>query len=251
MLSCRNALLFTCIRSIRGTCHPHGRSRALRIDTEGHRVGMDSSRSLGPAARPSHRSSTASLFSVGRPGFGKPWTGVCGENCESVERLVKEVEVRMDSMPRRAPQFDRKFLLQFVHGSMWRLPEHTRLHCLHTDEISRRILASGSLYPCKAITLVVQSRGASFYSGLYCEAIRNPEQGSCGWPFLIVKEKGVLLRSDITSTERETLIGPAEVVQRIEQTAPIRYLTKEECEEIASLDVHRSYAKPDLIALSA
>ena len=40
-------------------------------------------------------------------------------------------------------------------------------------------------------------------------------------------------------------------MQRIEQTAPIRYLTKQECEEIESLDVYRSYAKPDLIALSA
>ena len=176
---------------------------------------------------------------------------VCGDNCKSVERLLKQVEGRMGSMPRRAPQFDRKFLLRFVHGSKWRFPEYTRLHCLATDEISSRILASGSLYPCQAIALGGPESWSSFYSGLYCEAIRNREQGSCGRPFLIVKEKGVLLRSDITSTEREALMGLAEVMQRIEQTAPIRYLTKQEREEIASLDVYRSYAKPDLIALSA
>lgn len=164
---------------------------------------------------------------------------ICGDDCRSVEFLLKQVEVRMGLIPRRAPQYDRGSLLGFVDGSNWQLPEHTRLHSLATDEVSRGILANGSLYPCQALILGGAEAWRSFYSGLYCEASRNREHGSCNRPFLVVKDKGVLLSNKITSTELEMLIGLAEVVQRIEQTAPIRYLIKAECEEVERLNVYR------------
>jgi hypothetical protein len=176
---------------------------------------------------------------------------VCGNDCQTVERLLKQVEVRLGSQPRRAPKFDSSFLLRLAQGTGWRLPEHTRLHCLATDEISRSILASGSLYPCQTVFLGGPDPWRPFYSGLYSEAIRNPERGSRGRPFLIVKDKGVLLSDKITSMELETLIGLAEVVQRVEGTAPIRYLTEAESEEITSRNVYGSGMTAERVALSA
>jgi hypothetical protein len=161
---------------------------------------------------------------------------VCGDDCRSVQFLLKEVELRMGSIARRAPEFDRNFLARLVHGSNWQLPNHSSLHSLATDAISRTILATGSLYPCQALILGGPDPWRPFYSGLFCEASRNRDHDLCGRPFLIVQDKGLLLSDKITNTELESLIGLAEVVQRIDETAPIRYLTKTECEELGRLD---------------
>jgi hypothetical protein len=192
------------------------------------------------------RSSAFDILILGNHGLV-----VCGDDCRSVEFLLRQVELRMGLIPRRAPQFDSSFLLRFLDGSNWKLPEHTRLHSLATDDASRSILANGSLYPCQTRILGGPDVWRPFYSGLFCEASRNRDPGLCGRAFLIVKDKGVLLSNKITSTELETLIGLAEVVQRIEKTAPIRYLTRAECEEIEHLNAHRSEREPNHIALSA
>jgi rhamnose utilization protein RhaD (predicted bifunctional aldolase and dehydrogenase) len=172
---------------------------------------------------------------------------VCGDDCRSVEQLLEQVELRLGSIPRRAPQFDRDFLLHLVNGSNWRLPEHTRLHSLATDEASTNILANGSLYPCQLMILGGPDAWRPFYSGLFYEASRN--HGPSGRHFLIVKDKGVLLSDDITRIELDTLIGLAEIVQRIDATAPIRYLTKPECAEITCSDAHRSCGQEDSISM--
>lgn len=157
---------------------------------------------------------------------------VCGNDCRSVDLLLKQVELRMASIPRRAPRFDRTFLLYLADESHWCLPDDMRLHCLATDEISRRILANGVLYPCQTLVPGGADAWRQFYPGLFRQVRRKPEKGPCRRSFLILKDKGMLLSNRITRMEIETLIGLAEVVQRIEMNAPIRYLTKAECEEI-------------------
>lgn len=176
---------------------------------------------------------------------------VCGDSCEAVEELLKQVEFRMGAIPRTAPRYDRKFLLKLAEGSRWRLPEHTRLHCLATDETSRSILANGVLYACQAVFLRGSYPWRPFYSGLYSEAARHRNQSLSGSPFLIFKNEGVLLSESITRTELETLIGLADVVQRLDTHAPIRYLTKAECDYITSDNVYRSRETLEQIALSA
>jgi ribulose-5-phosphate 4-epimerase/fuculose-1-phosphate aldolase len=234
-------------------------ARAVRVDAPEHlasqlrglrwhwvpyvRSGLPLAREIERVAA---RSSGFDILVLGNHGLV-----ICGDSCRSVDFLLKQVEVRMGLIPRRAPQCDRGFLLRLMEGSNWRLPEHTGLHSLATDEVSRGILANGSLYPCQALILGGAEAWRTFYSGLYCEASRNREQGSYSRPFLIVKDKGVLLSSRITTTELETLIGLAEVVQRIEPTAPIRYLTKAECEEVERLNIYRSDPVTDNVPLSA
>jgi rhamnose utilization protein RhaD (predicted bifunctional aldolase and dehydrogenase) len=182
------------------------------------------------------------------PGFdvlvlGNHGLTVCGDDCRSVALLLKQVELRLGSIPRQAPRFDNNFLVRIAQGSSWRVPEHTRLHSLASDEGSRRILSQGSLYPCQAIVLGGPDPWAPFYPGLYSEVRRNLES-SVHRPFLVIKDKGVLLSKRIISMELETLIGLAEVVQRVESDARIRYLTKAECEEISLLDADRTEADP-------
>lgn len=57
---------------------------------------------------------------------------VCGDTCESAERLLGTVESCLEVTPRRSTMGDQK---------------------LKTDEVSLRILEAGILYPCQAIFL--------------------------------------------------------------------------------------------------
>jgi rhamnose utilization protein RhaD (predicted bifunctional aldolase and dehydrogenase) len=192
------------------------------------------------------RSSAFDILVLGNHGLV-----VCGDDCRSVECLLQQVELRMSSIPRLAPEFDGQFLRRLVNESDWRLPENTRVHSLATDKISRSILAQGSLYPCQSLILGGADGWRQFSSRRLCVVNRNAGNGSFSKPFLILKDKGVLLSNEITSMQLETLIGLAEVVQRIEMTAPIRYLSNAECDELACLNAYHSRRKTDDIPLSA
>jgi hypothetical protein len=57
--------------------------------------------------------------------------------------------------------------------------------------------------------------------------------------FLIVEGSGVLINDKMTAAESAVLNGFVEVIQRIEASAPIRYLTEYEVRRIMSADGHR------------
>jgi rhamnose utilization protein RhaD (predicted bifunctional aldolase and dehydrogenase) len=178
---------------------------------------------------------------------------VCGRHCDSVEELLDEVERRLALNPRRAPDFDSDFLLRLGReGSGWRLPEHTALHALATDAISRRILSGGVLYPCQAIFLGGSDPWKCFYPGLYSEAAKKLKCQSEGQPFAILEGRGVLISDNITSAELETLLGLVEVVQRVDDAASIRYLTSGELQAVSKLGGYRltsaSFERPALSA---
>jgi hypothetical protein len=50
----------------------------------------------------------------------------------------------------------------------------------------------------------------------------------------VVERSGVMLNEKITRAERATLIGLMEVVRRTEESAPLRYLTREEVEKVVN-----------------
>jgi rhamnose utilization protein RhaD (predicted bifunctional aldolase and dehydrogenase) len=150
---------------------------------------------------------------------------VSADTCGRVAALLQEVENRLALAPRAAPGFDGKYLLNLANGSGWRLPEQTRLHALATDPVSRSILSKGILHPVQAVSLGGFSSWTPFYSGLYSEAAKRLNEPSGSQKFRIVENKGILLSERITISEIEMLIGLVEIVQRIDSSAPIRYLS--------------------------
>jgi rhamnose utilization protein RhaD (predicted bifunctional aldolase and dehydrogenase) len=150
---------------------------------------------------------------------------VCGESCQEVADLLNELEGRLALIPRQAPAPDFTLLDQLADSATWRLPDSDTLHALATDEVTRRILAGGVLYPCQAIFLPasVPSRSRVFE--------RADSERDAFW---IVDGAGVLIRHDITPTELEMLAGLTHIVQRVACDAPIRYLTQSEIESVLS-----------------
>jgi rhamnose utilization protein RhaD (predicted bifunctional aldolase and dehydrogenase) len=157
---------------------------------------------------------------------------VCGDDCETAERLLCDVEARIAIKPRPAPEPDYSQLMRLTGTSGWRLPYDPSVHALGTDAWSATVLSGGVLYPCQAIFLSPRMRvmPRSVLSDLPADTTN---------PFLIVEGAGVLVNDRMTGPASATLTGLAQVLQRIDDSAPIRYLDEPEVESIMSADTYR------------
>src|SRR5712664_2965425 len=162
---------------------------------------------------------------------------VCGQDCRTAEALLGEVERRLAIIPRGFPKPDTAVLAMIARFSKWQFPDVESLHALGTDAVSRKILRGGVLYPCQAIFLgqtmpllppaVVISKSSERFNG------------NDGTPaFVAVERSGVMLNEKMTSAERATLIGLAQVTQRTEESAQLRYLNREEVTDVLSKGAH-------------
>jgi len=164
---------------------------------------------------------------------------VCGNDCPTAEKRLCEVERRLAIAPRRFPKPDTTVLAMIARFSRWQFPTVDSLHALGTDAVSRKILRGGVLYPCQAIFLgpamplfppaVVLSK----FTERWYRSDRTP-------PFVAVERSGVMLNERMTSAERATLIGLAQVTQRTEESARLRYLNGAEVTDVLSKGAHGS-----------
>jgi rhamnose utilization protein RhaD (predicted bifunctional aldolase and dehydrogenase) len=157
---------------------------------------------------------------------------VCGDDCDSAECLLREVEARIAIEPRPAPEPDYGLLMRFTGPSGWRLPDDPAVHALGTDAWSGTVLSGGVLYPCQAIFLSPHMR-------VMPRSILNDSRMETGNPFLIVEGAGVVVNDRMTFPASATLTGLAQVLQRIADSAPIRYLDGPEVESVMSADTYR------------
>ncbi len=179
-----------------------------------------------PLARAISRAVSASpdisVFVLGNHGLV-----VAGEDVESVETLLADLRERLAISPRTARPPDFAALREVCQDSRWDLPDDDELHTLAVDPVSRAIVQNGFLYPCQAI---FSDSGASNPFRPIC----YPDRSGCSngrysdRPFLIVEGRGVLVRRSITPPELAMLSGLAQVVRRLNSSAPLRYLT--DCE---------------------
>jgi rhamnose utilization protein RhaD (predicted bifunctional aldolase and dehydrogenase) len=162
---------------------------------------------------------------------------VCGSDCHAAEKLLWKVERRIAITPRRSPKPDMTVLASIAHFSEWQFPDVDSLHSLGTDEISRKILKGGVLYPCQAIFL---GRNVPLFPpavlvSKFTECLNGKDRTPT---FVAVERCGVMLNEKMTSAERATLIGLAQVTQRTEESARLRYLQGAELTEILNEGAH-------------
>jgi ribulose-5-phosphate 4-epimerase/fuculose-1-phosphate aldolase len=166
---------------------------------------------------------------------------VCGETCGETEELLFEVERRLAISPREFPRPNGKLSALSARFPGWQLPNDEFSQALATDEISRHIVCGGVLYPCQAIFL----RGALSLHPCGCAA--SSQTGGQGGrsqiqsddpPFVIVENDGVLFNRTASTAQRVTLASLAQVTQRTEPHAPIRYLSHGEVAQILNQNVH-------------
>ena len=160
---------------------------------------------------------------------------VAGDNCDELEELLETVEARLTTAPRPAGRARYDQLIPSTRDSGWRLPADASFHLLGTDPVARKIAANGVLYPCQAIFLGgsagVISPGSQIDTKLPTECERKP--------FVVVDGCGVLVNENITKAEDAMLSGFARIVQRIDASAPLRYLSEAELGDLLKEDVYR------------
>jgi hypothetical protein len=162
---------------------------------------------------------------------------VCGHDCFTAERLLCDVERRLAITPRRFPKPDTTVLAMIARFSGWQFPDVDSLHALGTDAVSRKILKGGVLYPCQAIflgqtmPLLPPAVVISKFTGSFNGKDKTPV-------FVAVERSGVMLNEKMTSAERATLIGLAQVTQRTEESARLRYLQGAEVTDVLSKGAH-------------
>src|SRR5882724_2892419 len=162
---------------------------------------------------------------------------VCGQDCQTAEKLLCEVERRLAITPRRFPEPNATVLGMIARFSRWQFPDVASLHALGTDAVSRKILKGGVLYPCQAIFL---GRTMPLVPpALVLSKSSERLKGNDGTPaFVAVERSGVMLNEKMTSAERASLIGLAQVTQRTDESAQLRYLKGAEVIDVLSKGAH-------------
>lgn len=173
--------------------------------------------------------SDADVFVLGNHGLV-----IGGEDCNAVENLLIELERRLAIYPRRAHPADYAALEELCQGSSWDLPDDDQVHALGTDAISQAILSGGLLYPCQAIF------SNSSTPDLF-KPIPYPHPGDeslsqyCSRPFLIIGGRGVLVSRTMTPAELAMMSGLAQIVQRVNASTPLRYLSEAEVTTVRNI----------------
>jgi rhamnose utilization protein RhaD (predicted bifunctional aldolase and dehydrogenase) len=159
---------------------------------------------------------------------------VAGDDSAEVEDLVKEVRNRLDIQPRIAHPADYAALLDIAADSSWKLPDDDEVHAMATDPISRSILVQGLLYPCQAV-FSKSATSELFFPVPYLDIDSSLHDR----PFLMVKGCGVVVNESLGFAELAMISGLAQVVQRLNEAAPLRYLTNSETVSLLSDVAHR------------
>ena len=159
---------------------------------------------------------------------------VAGDNCEAVAALLSEVERRLAVPSRKVNAAHYTALLQAAHRLAYVLPEDEIVHALATDPTSQSILSQGILFPCQSI--FSNSLTPNLFRAVsLMESGKHQNRRSVMRPFLIIEGCGVLIRRDMTTMQRAIMSGLAQVLQRIDPSAPIRYLTDEQAQDSAQV----------------
>jgi len=154
---------------------------------------------------------------------------IAGNSCEEVTQLLAEVERRLAIRPRPANTANCEALEQIAENSTWGLPEDHNIHALATDLASQTILSGGILFPCQSIFSNAISP-EMFRAVPWPFSIDQYENLYRTRPFLMIQGRGVIVKKTMTSCQRAIMSGLAQVVQRINSSAPIHYLSDEEVE---------------------
>ncbi|HXM09221.1 MAG TPA: class II aldolase/adducin family protein [Terriglobales bacterium] len=156
---------------------------------------------------------------------------ICGNDCDGAEALLDDVERRLAVIPRPSPEPEAALSAVLSGCTHWRFPDIPALHALGTDPVSRMILNGGVLYPCQAIFLGPKIPMLPFAVPL--SRFARYSNGKAEAPtYAIIEGGGVVVNEKINSAEYATLIGLMQIVQRVEESAPLRYLT---VKEVASI----------------
>jgi rhamnose utilization protein RhaD (predicted bifunctional aldolase and dehydrogenase) len=175
---------------------------------------------------------------------------VGAESCDAAEALIDDVERRLDLPPRSAPAADLKTLERICSGTAYRPARDAVCHGLGTNLQNLAIATKGSLYPDHVVFL-----GPALPTlpndGDLAQLLRPAESQNVPPPVaLLVPGAGAIIREDASAGAEAMLVCLALVVERIPETAQVRYLPALEEQALLNWDAER-YRQQMMAARSA
>lgn len=180
---------------------------------------VDSGRPLAEAVyRAWAREPQTDVFILGNHGLV-----VAGDDCAAAEWLLQEVERRLLVDPRATPgpRVDAIAPMAALHGR--RVASSANVQALATDQVARRAIGGGVLFPCQSIFFgpsipVVPATVPA------AEAVVHFRHA----PVIVFENACVVVSDELTRHQEQMLHGLAEIARRLQPGCPLRYLDKQE-----------------------
>jgi rhamnose utilization protein RhaD (predicted bifunctional aldolase and dehydrogenase) len=151
---------------------------------------------------------------------------VGAESVEAADRLLREVERRLEAPVRAAPAGDCAALAQAAAELGLRVVKHEHAHTMATDRQQTLRATAGSLYPDHVIFLG--------------PAAATLPSGALGASKLfILPGAGVLLSPDTTHSADELALCLALVLERVPEDAAVRYLDAADVADLLDWDAEK------------
>ncbi|WP_407150994.1 class II aldolase/adducin family protein [Bradyrhizobium sp. ORS 86] len=171
---------------------------------------------------------------------------VAAETVADTAALLSRVKRLLTQDARLAPAGDAEALSKLAGDNYW-LPASDVAHAVAMDAASAAMAVGGSLYPDHVIFLGVGSVAAGVGETADDVAVRL---GTAPVEILF-PGKGVLMRRDATPAADAMARCLADVIARVPEGAPLRYLTNEENLELTNWDAEKYRQKLDAMVPSA
>ena len=158
------------------------------------------------------------------------------DDCESADALIGEVESRLAAPLRRGRAGDVAALLALAEGTGYGPSQCDEGHEIATDADSLTIAVQGSLYPDHVVFLgpgaVVLPQGVAMGEWLSARRGKGREDPA----MVLVEDVGLLVRGNLASGGVAMVHCLALVLQRIQASATINYLSPEEEQDLLGWD---------------
>jgi len=171
---------------------------------------------------------------------------VAAETVADTAALLSRVKRLLTQDARLAPAGDPEAVSKLA-GDNYRLPASDVAHAVATDAASTAMAVGGSLYPDHVIFLGVGSVAA----GVGETADDAVARLGTAPVEILFPGKGVLMRRDATPAADAMARCLADVIARVPEGAPLRYLTNEENLELTNWDAEKYRQKLDAMVPSA
>lgn len=199
-----------------------------------HRPGLPLARGIAL-----HRAQRPDVLILGNHGLV-----VAAESVAETEALLRTVKQRLRQDARPTSPADTERLSQLADAAGYRLPADRAAHAVALDPTATTIAAGGSLYPDHVIFLGI---GSTVAQPGETPADVQRRIGSAPASILF-PGLGVLMRDDASAGADAMARCLADVITRIPQDAPLRYLSEDENHELTNWDAEKYRQKLDAAA---
>lgn len=158
---------------------------------------------------------------------------VGGADSASAEALLREVERRLEVVPRPVPP--RTAELDGLPDG-YRPAEDVEWHSLALDPASMRVAIACPLYPDHVVFLGPETAVVGEGEGAAVAVERHHRRHGQVPPFVILPGKALLVRTDLSAAASSMLGCLVDVARRVDPSAPLRSLTVEEIGALLNWD---------------